>query len=115
MIKSPAITTNRPELPKRSNTDAAENMKAASTPIWINVVTAMTCPGDLELASTAEYRAVRSPADTPTRPRNSQTPAKSFTITQAALPAMATKIEANATGRQCQRRCQYKTDSEPAA
>src|SRR5580693_487085 len=75
----------------------------------------MTRPGDLELASTAEYRAVRSPPDTPTRARNTQTPAKSFTITQAALPAMATKIEANATGRQRQRRCQYKPDSEPAA
>src|ERR1700733_735565 len=71
----------------------------------MNVVTAMTRPGDLELASTAEYRAVRSPPDTPTRARNTQTPAKSLTATQAALPAMATKIEANATGRQRQRRC----------
>src|SRR5580700_1797072 len=115
MIKSPAITTNRPELPNRSNTEAVENMKAASTPIWTKVVTAMTCPGDLELASTAEYRAVRRPPDTPTRLRNTHTPSKSFTITQAALPAMATKMEANATGRQPQRRCQYKPDSEPTA
>src|ERR1700691_158187 len=115
MMKSPAITTNRPELPNRPNTEAAENMKAASTPIWIKVVTAMTRPGDLELASTAEYRAVRSPPDTPTKARNTQTPAKSLTTTQVALPAMATNIEANAIGRQRQRRCQYKPDSEPAA
>ena len=32
-MKSAAIKTNRPELPNRSNTEAVENMKAASTPI----------------------------------------------------------------------------------
>ena len=31
--KSAAIKMNRPELPNRSNTEAVENMKAASTPI----------------------------------------------------------------------------------
>src|ERR1700739_3873463 len=81
----------------------------------MNVVTAMMRPGDLELANTAEYRADRSPPDMPTRPRNTQTPAKSFTTTQAALPAIAAKIEGNATWRQRQRRCQYKPDSEPSA
>src|ERR1700722_16206848 len=81
----------------------------------MNVVTAMMRPGDLELANTAEYRAVRSPPDTPTRARKTQTPAKSFTATQAALPAIATKIDGNATWRQRQRRCQYKPDKEPSA
>jgi hypothetical protein len=32
-MKSPAIKTNRPELPNRSNTEALDNMQAASTPI----------------------------------------------------------------------------------
>src|ERR1700683_3637096 len=81
----------------------------------MKVVTAMMRPGDLELANTAEYRADRSPPDMPTRARNTQTPAKSFTITQAALAAIATKIEGNATWRQRQRRCQYNADSEPSA
>src|SRR5271168_5624071 len=81
----------------------------------MKVVTAMMCPGDLELANTAEYRAERSPPDRPTRQRNAQTPAKSFTITQARLPATAIKIAGNATWRQRQRRCQYKPDSEPSA
>src|ERR1700733_586085 len=81
----------------------------------MNVVTAMMRPGDLEFANTAEYRADRSPPDMPTRARNTQTPAKSVTITQATLAATATKIEGNATWRQRQRRCQYKPDTEPSA